>query len=326
MRATLQPLFGIAIEHSYFSGGGCPALALSLRGWANGAARARSLPGRCDLFVDPTAFDATKVPGRETWTFGLTPVDRNFTSYTDTICQAGSIVLFAGSLSAGTPPSALAPSIVARRRRRFQDVVPASAAGRTLDVRRHSTCERVRSVVAPEGDDRLCVIDIGDEPEGRFELVDGNVVLLDFYAADHLAPNTWGVIEVDAQAEPGTLLTVNLAARAVIWRYLIVDGSGGRRSLETSTLMLRETARSVNARATFTLVGRQIIDGSPAVVFQSTRPLALSDRPGDQFRLTLKGDGFDRHRRWSETLPFAGAGQIGRNVENEAFADVIVYL
>ena len=118
---------------------------------------------------------------------------------------------------------------------------------------------------------------------------------------------------------------LGLPARAVVWRYYIVDGGDARRSVETATLAPDDCERSAAPRVSFSFVRREIVAGRSACLFQSDGPIALCDRPGRAGTLSLKGDGSDRFRRWSEPLPFAGVERV-IGEKGGFVAEVFVYL
>ena len=135
-------------------------------------------------------------------------------------------------------------------------------------------------------------VDLRAIPEGRFIVTAGGDTVADAWWSEPSPPGPWGAVELyaggphmrgvpadralldDAMRPTPRRFAIALAARVTRWRYLVVSAS--RSTLD-------ETAMSVvvegDLASEFTKEKSRLVDGRPAVVFESARDLPLLQSP-----------------------------------------------
>ena len=156
-------------------------------------------------------------------------------------------------------------------------------------------------------------IDMRGQPCGLYHLSAEDTVLLDFYLSERLAVRHWGLVEIFAKDTSVALtFTISLASRETVWRYYIVNKShvgSPYDSYEVVGERRRSGAgdNSGNGDIRFTKRSETVmLDGLPAVVFESQQAIAFLERPTeDDYFFMFRANGQGERAGRPVKLPFA---------------------
>jgi hypothetical protein len=177
---------------------------------------------------------------------------------------------------------------------------------------------------------RVIPLDLGALPDGRYRFRIGDDLAPAFYLSDLPAAGRWGVVEIfpggalaahvpanhrvldeAGQPRPKTFV-IRLDNPGSIWRYFIIDHNAEDHAYDGHRVegYARPASRGTDtrvARIEFTELARTRVEGRPARVFESTRPIALRERPGDDYEFLFKANGQGERSGPTFRLPYASA-------------------
>jgi hypothetical protein len=248
---------------------------------------------------------------------------------------------------------ALAAGPLPVRPRRFSQSIEKPAAGARLSVVDTLRGEPVWQSAPLTRDPHAVPLDLAALPDGRYRLQLKKKEVLAFYLSDVSAAGRWGVVDifpggpamVDRVPEGCRVLdeagrplpktfVIRLNNRSTIWRYYIVNPNPEDHSYDGHRV--EEVARRTPKRAeqrgtpfTFTEVAPTRVAGQPARVFESTRPIALCERPGDEYEFMFRANGQAERGGRAFRLPYA-RGEATRLEEvsgaRRMVSEIYVYL
>ena len=177
---------------------------------------------------------------------------------------------------------------------------------------------------------RVVSLDLGALPDGRYRFRIGDHLAPAFYLSDQPAVGRWGVVEIfpggalaghvpashrvldeAGRSQPKTFV-IRLDNPGSIWRYYIVEHNADDHAYDGHRVegYARPGSRGTDnrvARIEFTELTRTRVEGRPARVFESTRPIALRERPGDDYEFVFKANGQGERSGPPFRLPYASA-------------------
>ena len=305
MRTIFYPLAAFTCRHSYFASG--LARPLSMRPTADCVRLMQRLHcrlrnetggGTIHAGVDEAGFLAAALDSATPLGFALVVDDPYFASYTATKWTPGFVVHYSSRSPAAAHPGTrgeqvLAGETVALKTRAFTHRFAAPRQGAAIAVLRASDEAAVFSAPAPAGPFETLALDLRHLAEGRYELRIDGAPALAFYLCDDAPAGLWGVVElfglgdlVKRGSPPGSAAryAVALEARATIWRYVILGGADATLALAGRVAPAPDAPRKTLAFKGPTTM--QFCDRA-ALVFESASPIALRERPGDLYAMTL---------------------------------------
>lgn len=251
------------------------------------------------------------------------------------------------------PGRALAAGPLPVRPRRFSHQIGKPAAGARLSVLDTLHGEPVWQSAPLTRDTRAVPLDLGSLPDGRYRLRLGQQDALAFYLSDLSAAGRWGVVDIfpggpamadrvpegcrvlDALGRPlPKAFAIRLNSCGSIWRYYIVnhnpeDHSYDGHRVEQVARRMPKRAEPRGAPFSFTELAQTRVAGQPARVFESTRPIALRERPGDEYEFMFRANGQAERAGRAFRLPYA-SGEATRLEEaggaRRMVSEIYVYL
>jgi hypothetical protein len=330
MTTNYKELFQIQCQHAYFGDGICRSLRMTP------TAQCAALLSRYGCLLRPDVRGvAVYYPTEPKWqslselkplSFALTAIDGDVASFTDTgpaMPGAADATVFNFSnltdsdrFSTGAsetillhpPGDAFANSLVPVRSPRFTYTVTPSQNSAALQIvdplgnlvwTQDSSTEGLPSIS----------IDLSNLSEGRYRLSSKGGTPYDFYMTATPAATVWAFIDIyPARIPVGTqspaTFVLSLNPRSSFWRYYIVSQSPSERTYQDYRIAFGSPSGAApNGTPTISFSGPalQSVNGHPAWVFESDRPIPLYQYPGDHYALTLSGIGKNR----SIPLPYA---------------------
>lgn len=160
---------------------------------------------------------------------------------------------------------------------------------------------------------RAISLNLSWQPERRYRLKINGAEQPDFFLSGSSAASMWGVVEIypggpGMSAIPETCrvvsldgittqlkaFAISLEARKSTWRYYIVSGSVADRNFDGYEIVggPRRGSKANGGRTiSFSAPMRQRLNGKEAWVFESLKPISLSEFPGELYEFFLKGKG-----------------------------------
>jgi hypothetical protein len=303
MRLSYAPLVTLAARHRYFSNRVARSLhfaptpdgakTLLRLGWLW-----RAAPGGGFVLAEPsvTSDAATRL------VFALRFADPAFLAYTTPAWRLGWVWLYRPQAAAsGALKAALGAQSLALKSRLFAHRFGATQHGRQIAVARAADAKIVLTTPAPSPQFDALTLDLSSLDEGRYQLQIDNVAALDFYLSDADPSGLWGLVELDAAFARGARFVAAFGARRVFWRYVVLGGAPSA----TLSLTARDAARQP---VSFRGPSAANYGGRAALCFQSAAPIALSERPGAAYAMSLAvADGAGAET--NVALPYADPAQ-----------------
>lgn len=173
-------------------------------------------------------------------------------------------------------------------------------------------------------------LDLGALPDGRYRFRIGDHLAPAFYLSDLPATGRWGVVEIfpggvfaghvpashrvlDGAGRPQPkIFVIRLDNPGSIWRYYIIEHNADDHAYDGHRVegYAKPASRGADTRVMrieFTELARTRVEGRPARVFESTRPIELRERPGDDHEFVFKANGQGERGGPAFRLPYARA-------------------
>ncbi len=196
-------------------------------------------------------------------------------------------------------------------------------------------------------------IDLGSLPDGRYRLRVDERDAMAFYLSDVSAAGRWGVVDIfpggpamagrvpdnqrvldDAGHPLAKTFAIHLNNRSTLWRYYIVnpnpeDHSYDGHRVEGIAKRVPKQADQQGTPISFAERGPTRVDGRLARVFESTQPITLHEKPGDEHEFAFKANGQGERGGRPFRLPYA-TGESTRLEEvagaRRMVSEIYVYL
>jgi hypothetical protein len=308
MRIFYSPIAAFLCRHGYFVDGVGRALRMSptaccLRLMRRHRLMLQEQPGGGTIHAgrDEAGLLAAQLDPATPLGFALTYDDPCFVNYTACDWAPGFIVHYSNLASAGAPGvqepgvNELSGETLALKSRAFMHRFATPQRGASIAIVRVADSATVFSAPAPAGAFETLALDLRALDEGRYRLCIDGAAALDFYLSDADAPGLWGVLDlyglgglVGSAAAPAVpaRYAISLAARATIWRYVVLGAATGADLAVAGRLAPKQPIAFTGPTPTS-------FGDLPALSFDSAAPIAWRERPGDLYAmsLTIRGGG-----------------------------------